>query len=91
MGWQVATAPRAPAWDLKIHNHAYLLLCKEVELCMDIFRCEGCYKILVICSLVSCPVFDCFMQKVLQHAKIGPGDFVVLFTLSKKLDSGNTW
>ena len=22
-GWQVATAPRAPAWDLKIHNHAY--------------------------------------------------------------------
>ena len=47
-------------------------------------------KILVICSLVSCPVFDCFMQNVLQHAKIGPGDFVILFTLSKKLDTGNT-
>ena len=41
-------------------------------------------KVLVICSLVSCPVFGCFMQKVLQHAKIGPGDFVILFTLSKK-------
>ena len=22
-GWHVATAPRAPAWDLKIHNHVY--------------------------------------------------------------------
>ena len=30
-GWQVATAPRAPAWDLRIHNHAYLLLCRLVK------------------------------------------------------------
>ena len=31
MGWHVATAPRAPAWDLRIHNHAYLIL-RMVEL-----------------------------------------------------------
>ena len=37
-GWHVATAPRAPAWDLRIHNHAYLIL-RMVEL-MNVYMYE---------------------------------------------------
>ena len=70
VGWHVATAPRAPAWDLRIHNHAYVIL-RMVELCMyEYFQMRRLLQQNTVypCSL---PLSSCFTmsKNVLQYVK----------------------